>query len=46
MGLKHLPLFNIVLLLLIIIIGITLGEESLIRRLKCLGVWLKGNGRC
>ncbi len=42
MGLKHLPLVSIVLLLLSILTGITLGGESLSGRLKCLGFWLMG----
>jgi hypothetical protein len=36
MGLKHLPLVNILFLFLNILIGITLGEESLNVRLRCL----------
>jgi hypothetical protein len=36
-GLKHLPFVNIVFLLLNILIGITLGGESLNGRLRCLG---------
>jgi hypothetical protein len=35
MGLKHLPLVSIVLFLLNILIGITLGGESLSGRLRC-----------
>jgi len=46
MGLKHLPLVSIVLLLLSILTGITLGEESLSGRLRCLGFWLRGNEGC
>jgi hypothetical protein len=46
MGLKHLPLVNIVVLLLKILIGITLGGESMSGRLRCLGFWLRGRGRC
>jgi hypothetical protein len=46
MGLKHLPLINIVLYFLSILTGITLGGESLSGRLRCLGFSLKGNGRC
>jgi hypothetical protein len=41
MGLKHLPLVNIVLLLLNILIGITFGGENLSGRLRCLGFWLR-----
>jgi len=37
MGLKHLPLVSIVLLLLNILTGITLGGENLSGRLGCLG---------
>jgi len=46
MGLKHLLLVNIVFLLLNILTGITLGGESLSGRLRCLGFWLRGSGRC
>jgi len=46
MGLKHLPLINIVFLLLNIFIGITLDGESLSGRLRCLGFGLRGSGRC
>jgi hypothetical protein len=45
MGLKHL-LLGIVLLFFNILIGITLGGESLDGRLRCLGFWLKENGKC
>jgi hypothetical protein len=46
MGLKHLPLVNIVLFLLSILTEITLGGESLSGRLRCLGFWWRGNKRC
>jgi hypothetical protein len=46
MGLKHLPLVNIVLLPLNILIKITLGGESMSGRLRCLGFWLRGSRRC
>jgi hypothetical protein len=46
MGLKHLPLVSIVLLLLNILTGITLGGENLSGRLRCFSFCLKGNGRC
>jgi uncharacterized membrane protein YciS (DUF1049 family) len=42
MGLKHLPLVNIMLLLLSILIGITLGGESLNGRLGCLWLLVEG----
>jgi hypothetical protein len=42
MGLKHLLFVNIVLLLFNILIGISLGGESLSERLRCLGFWLRG----
>jgi hypothetical protein len=41
MGLKHLPLVNIVLFLLSIFTTITLGGKSLSGRLRCLGFWLR-----
>ncbi len=43
---KHLPLVNIVLLLLNILIEITFGGESLSGRLRCLGFWWRGSKRC
>jgi hypothetical protein len=46
MGLKHLLLVNIMFLLLNILTGITFGGESINGRLRYLGFWLKGNGRC
>jgi len=46
MGLKHLPLVSIVLLLRSILVGITLGGQSLSGRLRGLGFWLRDNGRC
>jgi hypothetical protein len=46
MGLKHLPLVNIMFLFLNILTGITLGGESMSGRLRCLGFWLRGNGKC
>jgi len=46
MGLKHLPLINIVLLLLSIFTGITFGGESLSGRLRCLSFWLRGDEIC
>jgi len=46
MGLKHLPLVSIVLLLFSILVGITIGGQSLSGRLKCLGFWLRDNERC
>jgi hypothetical protein len=46
MGLKHLLLVSIVLLLLNILTGITLGGENMNGRLKCLSFGLRGNGRC
>ncbi len=45
MGLKHLLLVSILLLLLNILSGITLGGESLNGRLRCFGFWLRGSGR-
>jgi hypothetical protein len=46
MALKHLPFVSIVLLLLIILTGITLGAENLSEKLKFLGFWFKENGKC
>jgi len=46
MGLKHFPLANIVLLLLSILIGITLGGENLNGRLRGLGFCLRSSGGC
>jgi hypothetical protein len=46
MGLKHLPLVNIVLFLLSILIEITLGRESLSGMLTCFGFWWRGSRRC
>jgi hypothetical protein len=46
MGLKHLPLVSIVLFLLSILIGITLGGQSLNGRLRCLSFWLRDSRRC
>jgi hypothetical protein len=42
MGLKHLPLVSIVILLLNILTGITLGGQSLNGRLRCLGFLVEG----
>jgi hypothetical protein len=42
MGLKHLPLVNIMLLLFNIFTKITLGAESLNGRLKCFRFLVKG----
>jgi len=46
MGLKHLLLVSIVLLLLSILVGITLGGQILSGRLRCLGFWLRDDERC
>jgi hypothetical protein len=35
-----------VFLFLSILSSITLGGESLTERLRCLGFWLRGNGKC
>jgi hypothetical protein len=42
MGLKHLPLVNIVLVFLSILTKITLGGDSLNARLRCLGFLVEG----
>jgi hypothetical protein len=44
-GLEALPLVSIMLLLLNILLGITLGGQNLSGRLRCLGFWLKDNGK-
>jgi hypothetical protein len=41
MGLKHVPLINIVSLLPSILTNITLSGESLNGRVRCLGFWLR-----